>query len=58
MEGNISPADCKSELREQTSFAFTDELFPFMLFIFLVVSFSCSLGEVPLIFLVKLFWWC
>ena len=35
-------------------FAFTNELFSFVIFMFLVVAFSCLLGEVPLKFLVKL----
>ena len=36
-------------------FAFTSELFPFVVFIFLVVNFSFSLRDIPLTFLVKLF---
>ena len=36
-------------------FAFTSELFPFVAYIFVVVNFSFSLRNMPLIFLVKLF---
>ena len=38
-------------------FAFTNELFSFIIYMFLTVAFSFSLREVPLTFLIKLFWW-
>ena len=39
-------------------FAFTNGSFPFVIFIFQVVTFSFLLREVPLTFLVKLVSWC
>ena len=38
--------------------AFTNEIFPFIIFIFLVMTFSFSHREVLLTFLIKLFWLC
>ena len=37
-------------------FALTNELFSFIIYMFLTVAFSFSL-KVPLTFLIKLFWW-